>query len=213
MVVLSLLTALSLSRSASADVLTGSFSGSANVDYFQYVNAQLVKVIQARDIPAQLFFDIATETLLVPPSFGSPSVFLGISNSVYTAFAQSEPVNHDTVTIFDGIPGQSADFASARTTFIVDRYGATRTATFQLTDPTGEYIAPNGNGDPSQVMASADIPFYFSDVNGTGYQGEVSFISASLPEPSSLVEVACGALILLVYARVRAVRRRVAGIR
>jgi hypothetical protein len=80
-------------------------------------------------------------------------------------------------------------------------------ANFKLVDPTGEFIGPNGNGDPSGVHISVSLFTYSGNPYGTsGEMLSVQFQSTGVvPEPPSTVLAAFGAILIsaIVFGRSR----------
>jgi hypothetical protein len=60
--------------------------------------------------------------------------------------------------IIDGVPGQSSDLASAGMyNSVYHAWGLE--AQVELTDPSGKYLGPNGDGDPSNVLVTANYVY------------------------------------------------------
>jgi hypothetical protein len=187
-----------------ATTITGTFQGAGLVEITPYVNG-LPGMTASYSVPATLDF---TLTANGPPN-APEYLALSIANSIYslgTSSIATNPLN--TVFLFtsitDGIPGQSADSAGGYLdSFEYHAYALS--ADFSLFDPSGQFIGPNGNGDPSNVSIVADITYAKENAFGNVETVFVSF--QTVPEPTSLVLVASGALSILAFALARARQR------
>jgi hypothetical protein len=75
------------------------------------------------------------------------------------------------------------------------------TSTFSLTDPSGEYIA---GGNPADVSISANL--VRDTIKGSVTGDYINMEFQTVPEPSSIVMAASGALLVLTSVLVRARR-------
>jgi hypothetical protein len=202
-VILTLLSAVSLPGSSDASMISGSFRGYADVDINNYTilpnGQQTGSTISAQNVPATFNFYLNDYNGgNPPPGAGVASIY--IDNKVFPIGYTGDSGDSPIFPIFDGIPGKSGDYAHGEVDDVFN--GLFPAASFTLTDPTGQYIGPNGNGDPSHVTISADISIRQINESETGTStiGGVSFSTLSVPEPWSIVEAASGALVILVYA-------------
>jgi hypothetical protein len=149
---------------------------------------------------------------------GNVTLEFSLTNSVFSLNTVALPLlslsrpDYDITFITDGIPGQSGDRASAgMSSSVYHAWGLT--ASVVLTDPSGEYIGPNGDGDPSGVLVTAQYTYQPWDFSDTGQTYTVSFTTdpsadppAGVPEPSSVVLATSGALLVFTVALGRARR-------
>ena len=181
---LTTMSAIFVSTESRAGTLVGSFQGVANVQVKQYLNNQLVGYIDAYDVPATLNF-----VLYTIPGLPFGTLQLTIATSAYVASFMAP----GTASIIDGIPGQSADYANGYGT--ASDYYELETTKLALVDPSGEFIGPNGNGDPSDVAIVASMNYgTVSRVFVTGDLVVASF--QTVPEPSSIVLATIAVLVM-----------------
>ena len=147
--------------------------------------------------------------MIYDTSIGPGDYFqFGLANSVYT-FDSSQippPMPTYTTSITDGIPGQSADTALGMISASgYHQYGLD--ATMNLIDPSGEFIGPNGDGGPSNVQINMHYLYEVENLIGPVQSVIVQF--ETIPEPSSIVLLASGALLIstVAFARARRARR------
>jgi hypothetical protein len=69
-----------------------------------------------------------------------------------------------------------------------------------LFDPSGEFIGPNGDGDPSHVQISAKYTYGHENAKATGENVTAQFTNTPVPEPSSIVLATFAALLDLAVA-------------
>jgi hypothetical protein len=154
-------------------------------------------------VPSTLGFDMIYDS----SSPLSDYFAFGISNSVYTFDSGQIPPAMQmptyTTSITDGIPGQSADSALG----MISAFGYHQyylDATMNLIDPSGEFIGPNGDGDPSNVQINMHYLYEVENTMGPVQTVIVQF--ETIPEPSSMVLMASGTLLALAVAFGRARR-------
>jgi hypothetical protein len=105
--------------------------------------------------------------------------------------------------IIDGVRGQSGDLASVGMySSVYHAWGLE--ASVQLTDPSGECVGPKGNGDPTNVLVTANYVYGPLDAELNGQVITTTF--TTVPEPSSVVMAASGALLVFTVALGRARR-------
>ena len=148
-------------------MVSGSLRGYAIVDFVHAVDFQVVYQVYTY-VPATLSVSFGIVNNPFPIGREQYVNFISISDPDYSRSIRPgyDGPNDSTVNITDGIPGTSADTAFASTDVYINRYDQTIPATVNLTDPTGEYIGPNGDGDPSQVTINAYIPISSLNVLG-----------------------------------------------
>jgi hypothetical protein len=78
--------------------------------------------------------------------------------------------------------------------------GSASTASLSLFDPSGEFIGPNGDGDPSHVQISAKYTYGHENAKATGENVTAQFTNTPVPEPSSIVLATFAALLDLAVA-------------
>jgi hypothetical protein len=130
---------VSIETTTHAGSILGTFQGVADIYVQQYVDNTLVTSIAATWVPSTINFRL----------IDSPSLFamdFYIDNSVFP-YGFEGPA---ATSIIDGFPRQTADYASG-SYLLFSPYASSR-ADFNLVDPNGEYIGPNGNGDPSDIQ-------------------------------------------------------------
>jgi hypothetical protein len=197
--------ALALGTSTQAGSVTGTFQGVADIEVQQFVVGQQVgPTASYQNMPATLDF-----TITAGPSPGNGTLAFNFESAVTSLNTATLPLlslswpTYSIAFITDGIPGQSSDSASAGMDSSV-YHAWWLQAGVSLTDPTGEYIGPNGNGDPSGVTVTASYIYQPWNFEDTGQTYTVSF--TTVPEPSSIVLAASGSLLVLAVALVRARR-------
>lgn len=188
-----------------AGSISGVFHGIANIEIQQFVRGQQVGPTSSYEaMPSTLSFAITADT---NPG-GGPFQF-SLTNSVFSLDSATLPdlflsrPLYLITAITDGLPGQSADSAFASINTSVYHYWWLQ-AGVRLTDPTGQYIGPNGNGDPSGALVTAEYVYQPWDSQDTGQTYRVTFTTdppsspaAIVPEPSSVVIMAIGLLAIL----------------
>lgn len=189
-----------------AGTVSGAFQGIANIEVQKFVKGQQVSDTNYSAVPSTLNFAIAANG-----NIGSGSFQFSLTDSVFSLDSTNpdplyhiKPINPFYLTfITDGAPGQSADSASGSMRSSVYHLWYLQ-AGVRLTDPTGEYIGPNGNGDLSNVLATAQYVYQPWDSTDTGQTYTVSFTTdppvaplSIAPEPSSMVMLAIGFLAIL----------------
>jgi hypothetical protein len=196
---------LSLGTSIQAGTVTGTFLGIADIEVQQFVLGQQVGPTDSyQSVPSTLSF-----TITAGPSPGNGTLEFSLTNSVFSLNTATLPLlslsrpDYNITFITDGIPGQSGDSATAGMSSSV-YHAWWLQAGVSLTDPSGQYIGPNGNGDPSNVLVTAKYVYQPWDFSDTGQTYAVSF--TTVPEPSSVVMAASGALVILAVAFVQARR-------
>ena len=191
-VALSVVPMVSIETTTHAGSMSGTFQGVADIYVQQYVDNTLVTSIAATWVPSTINF-----SLVVSPSLSAMDFY--IDNSVFP-YGFEGPA---AASIIDGIPGQTADYASG--SYVLFSPYASSRADFNLVDPNGEYIGPNGNGDPSEVKLHMSIYELYVDPYGASTESIIVQFQ-TVPEPSSIVLAASGALIVLTVALARARR-------
>jgi hypothetical protein len=186
----------SVSTPSRADSITGTFQGFANMEVKTYEGAHLVSDNTYTSLASTINFTLYYND----PAYQSGSYFIfSISNSVFSldtsGLAGRGPYEAGGYAI-DGIPGQSADYAFATAQgFSYHTYNLA--STFQLVDPSGEFIGPNGDGDPSNVQITTNYSYNNLDTSATGQAVTTSFLTLSaIPEPSSVVLATIAALVM-----------------
>jgi hypothetical protein len=187
---LTIISALSVTAPTGAETITGTFQGNALVEVTPYINFE-PGVTTTYYEQSSLGFTLVTDQYYNYMS-------LNIHNLELSTYGQ--PESFFSYSITDGIPGQSADNISASMdiiTYHAPEYGAS----FFLTDPSGEFIGPNGNGNPSDVSVTADIYYLFANVYGATESVFIEF--HTIPEPSSIVMATSAALLILAWPILR----------
>jgi hypothetical protein len=124
-----------------------------------------------------------------------------------TAVASSPPLLISG-TIVDGVQGKTSDFLGATIPFLYGKGDVQDEATMHLSDRSGEFLGPNGNGDPSHVVAQGMVPLHDVDpFTGLGLQGTMTFSTFPVPEPGSLALLSAGAVGLCIAGMIRLKRR------
>ena len=188
---------VSLSTPSWATTITGTFEGAGLVEITPYVGG-FPGVPTFYSVPATLNFTLTADGAPSSPDY----LALNITNSVYslnTATIVTDPrfIFFLLTSITDGIPGQSADFADGIMESF-EYHAFFLSADFDLIDPSGEFIGPNGDGDPSNVSIVADITYTIENASGNVETVFVSF--HTVPEPTSLMLAASGGLSFLARA-------------
>ena len=194
----------SISTPSWAATITGTFDGAGLVEIIPYDNG-FPGVPTFYSVPATLNFTLTADGAPSAPDY----LALNITNSVYslnTATIATNPLftTFLLTSITDGIPGQSADSAFG----FLDSFGYhayALSADFDLIDPSGEFIGPNGDGDPSNVSIVADITYTIENSSGNVETVFVSF--HTVPEPTSFVLAASGVLSFSAFVLGRTIRR------
>jgi hypothetical protein len=204
---LAILTVVSVNAPSRAGTITttGSFQGVANMEVQQFVDGGLVSDVTYTNVASTINFTLAYDA----SNPGNNYMQYSINNSVYSFDTSSVPrflpPEPYTTLVVDGIPGQSADSADGTIERLDPSLGLI--ATFALADPSGEFIGPNGNGDPSDVQINASYSYHFDTTSErSGMAITTSFTAMPAPEPSSIVLAASGAMIILAVALRRARR-------
>jgi hypothetical protein len=193
---LTIISALSATSSARAGTSTGTFQGVSEIEVTPYVNnepgtpssyygSSLMNFTMTYDGPNNYYNSFAYNIANLSVSSVGPAV---IFDSL-------------SLSVTDGIPGQGADFASGGVgAFLYHSYSYE--ASFSLIDPSGEFIGPNGNGNPNNVSMNADITYSVDNYSGIV---ELVFIEfQTVPEPSSIVMATSAALLILAWPILRA---------
>lgn len=192
-----------------AETVSATFKGIADIEVQQFVSGQQIgPTATYQAVPSTLSFSITADT---NPGHG-PFQF-SLSNSVYSLNSATLPLISLSDLIYlntfviDGVPGQSRDLVSAGMQSSV-YHDWWLQAGITLTDPTGEYIGPNGNGDSSNVLVTAEYVYQPWDSTDTGKTYTVSFTTdppsdppAATPEPSSIVMMAIGLIAVIWRSR------------
>jgi hypothetical protein len=205
---------LSLGTSIQAGTVTGTFQGIADIEVQQFVLGQQVgPTASYESVPSTIGFTITAGANPGngPFQFSLTNSVLSLNTATLPLLSLSRPAYIITF-VTDGVPGQTDDSASAGMESSVYHAWALQ-AGVTLTDPTGEYIGPNGNGDPSGVLVTARYTYQPWDFSDTGQTYTVSFTTdppadppAGVPEPSSVVLATSGALLVFTVALGRARR-------
>ncbi len=192
---LAIISALSATSSARGGTSTGTFQGVSQIEVTPYVNNEPGTGSFYNYVPSVMNF---TMTYDGPNNNSFAYNISGLSVSSVGA-----PVITFSLSATDGIPGQSADFASGELgVFLYHSYSYV--TSFALSDPSGEFIGPNGNGNPSDVSMNADITYSVDNYSGIVELVFVEF--QTIPEPSSIVMATSAALLILAVAFGRARR-------
>jgi hypothetical protein len=200
---LTIISALSATSSARAGTSTGTFQGVSQIEVTPYANNEPGTTTFYSWVPSVMNF---TMTYNGPNNlYDNNSFAYNISSNIQALSVSSvdEPVVFFSLSATDGIPGQSADFASGGLdVFLYHSY--TYNTGFSLIDPSGEFIGPNGNGNSSDVSMNADITYSVDNYLGIVELVFVEF--QTIPEPSSIVMATSAALLILAVAFGRARR-------
>ena len=151
---LAIISAMSAAQTLQAATITGTFQVVEDIQVQQYDNATPVgNPVIYTDVPTVLNF---TLTAYTPTLESGGYVQYSLANSVLYFNTGNLP-GFDTgipvyfTSIVDGTPGQSADNAFGLfESSVYHLYNAI--ALFGLFDPSGEFIGPNGDGNPSDVQ-------------------------------------------------------------
>ena len=193
---LAMMSTISASTASRAGTITGTFQGVSDIEVQQIVLTQPVgSPVTYSDVRATIGFSF---------SYDDPYPHLNsfqFAGSVLSFTAVD--VGYAYFSVTDGIPGQSADQAI----FIFDAgvyHAYTLNATLRLFDPSGEFIGPNGDGDPSNVQITVGFQYDQENNSDTGYNYTVNF--TNVLEPSSIVLATIAAL-LVSSVGLRGIRR------
>jgi hypothetical protein len=192
--------------SSHAGTVSGTFQGIADIEVQQIVLGQQVgSTVTYSAVPSTLDFTITSTN----PSLYAGTLQFSLDNNIFslnTATLLSPPNNNPqyAVLILDGTPGQSGD-AAYGSVFSLAYHLWSLEAGVGLTDLTGQYIGPNGNGDPSNAQVTAKYVYEPWNNEDTGQTYTVTFTTV-VPEPSSIVMATSGALLVLAAALGRARR-------
>lgn len=188
-----LLHAATNSTSSRAEIITGTFNGyvSGVIVHTDGSAPPVVRRFQFGNDPGTFSFRMD----VFAPDLIDISVLISDKANGFGAFAQSLPLA-GTATIVDGIPGVSPDLISSSFVFLSGKGAIPGVATFELLDTSGQFLGPNGNGDRSGIFVRAEMPVHQSGGNGVGDEGFLRFSTRAVPEPSSVVMLALGAIIL-----------------
>jgi hypothetical protein len=196
--------AVTLSASAQAGTSTGTFTEFEDIAIQQVVNG--VNVGDPTDyfrVPTTLSFSVTTDEGYALPN-------LSVGNSLYSFSVSSFLAFDNLISVIDGVPGQSADVVNW-TVDVFPYHQFNLNGGFYLTDPSGEFIGPNGDGSPNDVSIQfAYTYFQVSDLNAPGapaFEDSGFMVKASVstvPEPSSIVMAVSAALLILAWPILRA---------
>jgi len=186
---LTLLSLVSLPPLSYAGIVQGTLTGTAQITEVNFAyddNAEY-------SVPATLTFYVDTSMQFF--SFSVDNSVVPVSTQIDGPFSYSVTSNSVSAS-GNGVPGG---------------YLGPTYADFSV---TYQSISPNGWISPTNATATAD---YNGDNQGPSNSStnislnfESQFQSQAVPEPSSIVLAASGALMILVYVRRRSVRRRAA---
>jgi hypothetical protein len=200
---LTIITSFSANMPSRASTIIGTFQGFTDIEIQTFVDGAPVSYVTYSQVPSTINFFLSNDSL----NPDNNNVQFSISNAVYSFNTDTVPQvprdGYNLPVITDGIPGQSADSAYGNIhaflyhAFMLD-------AGFALVDPSGEFIGPNGDGDPSNVKINASYVYSNGGNGGNGQIVTASFQTASIPEPSSIVLAASGATVILALAFQRA---------
>ena len=188
----------SVNTPSGAGTVSGTFQGTADMSVQPEVLNQLGNTTFYTDVPSTLDVTVSWDD----PNH--PSVQFSLENSVFSL--SLVPIS--PVTSIDG--SVTADSIHIDTdTLIYHLY--TLGTTIGLSDPSGQFLT--GNTDMSNVQAFVAYTDWVSNYQATGERVTASFTSnsdplAAVPEPSSIMMAASGALMALTVALVRARRAR-----
>lgn len=189
-----MLQAIPSQTSSEAGVISGSFNGFVSGTLLSVElddqNRQVFTTIKFTNDPSTCSFRLDQ---FAPIAFNG-NVSIVDNKNGFTAFAESFPFV-SSATIVDSIPGRGPDRLSAIVPFLTGTGDTQDVANFDLRDDTGQFIGPNGNGDPSHVFLQARVPLFISDLSkGTATFGDLTFSTQAVPEPSSVMLLGLGAL-------------------
>jgi hypothetical protein len=199
---LAIISALSATSSARAGTSTGTFQGVSQIEVTPYVNNEPGTSTFYSWVPSVMNF---TMTYDEPNSFYNNSFAYNISSNIQTLSVSSVgvPPYFFLLSVTDGISGQSADLASG-TLGSALYHGYNYVTSFDLSDPSGEFIGPNGNGNPSDVSMNADITYSVLNTQEIVESVFIEFQTITIPEPSSIVMATPAALLILAWPSLRA---------
>jgi hypothetical protein len=192
---------VALSASAQAGTSTGTFTEFSDIGIQQVVNGLDVGgVTNYSRVPTTLAFSIMSDNSYFYPQ-------LTVSNSLYSFTVTFNLISQNEISVVDGIPGQSAD--SVTLLMNINLYhDYNLNGQFYLTDPSGEFIGPNGNGSPDDVSVSFAYTYFQVSSIGPGSFGDSGFMAtasvSTIPEPSSIVMATSAALLILAWPILRA---------
>jgi hypothetical protein len=213
-----------VNTSSRAGTVSGTFGGIADIEVQQFVRGQQVgPTVNYQAVPSTLNFTITANS-----EIGSGPFQFSLTNNVFSLDSSKPDPLYNVIPqdpfyltfITDGVPGQSKDLASGDVTSSVYHLFGFQ-AGVALTDPTGQYIGPNGNGDPAGVLVTAEYVYAPWDSQDTGQTYTVKFTTdppadpppsrgfgpaAIVPEPSSVVMAVCGVVFVFSVALGRARR-------
>jgi hypothetical protein len=200
---LTIISALSATSSARAGTSTGTFQGVSQIEVTPYVNYEPGTTTFYSWVPSVMNFTMTYNGPTNLYNENNNSFAYNISSNIQALGVSSvDPLAFFfSLSATDGIPGQSADSASG--SFQAFQYHTYSYSTsFALFDPSGEFIGPNGNGNPSNVSMIADITYVFANYGGITESVFVEF--QTIPEPSSIVMATSAALLILAWPILRA---------
>ena len=184
-----------------ATSISGTFYGETTITVTTFILGAVDTMVTYNNIPSTFTFAVVENA---PPPYYNGGMIFNLQNDVHSF--DWEDVNWlASTSIVDGIPGESADYAMA-SVYILEVKSVYLLLAINLYDPSGEFIGPNGDGDPSNVQISADYEQQFvqGDDSGTRYSAEFT----SIPEPSSIVLVMSGTLLVSAVSFARWRRRQ-----
>jgi hypothetical protein len=150
--VLAIMSAIFASTASWAETITGTFQVVEDIQVQQYDNATPIgNPVTYTDVPTIFNF---TLTAYTPTPTGGGYVQYSLVNSILsfnTNLVPNSLMSQYLSSIVDGIPGQSADEAYGVVASSAYRVHSL-IAQFGLFDPSGEFIGPNGDGNPSDVQ-------------------------------------------------------------
>ena len=178
-------------------IFSGDVPVVADISYQQYVNNVLVTSINETNVPSTLSFTAG---------------FVGFQGVLMLDLESNVPVpfelNTNLAMIFwtDGIPGISADNLTATVDYNTE-YGG-YAGTLNLVDPTGEFIGPNGDGSISGVRVTGGFSEFSASPEGTSSNNGAIEFQTVVPEPSSIVLLVSGLVLIAAVAFTRACQVR-----
>jgi hypothetical protein len=193
---------VALSASAQAGTSTGTFTEFSDISIQQVVNGQDVGgVTNYSGVSTTLAFSLVNDG----DGYFYPQLTVG--NSLYSFAVPPFLAYPYQISVVDGIPGQSADIVSW--SVIVSMYHEYNAeGYFYLTDPSGEFIGPNGDGSPDDVSVQFTYTYFqISNFQDSGFIATASV--STIPEPSSIVMAISGALVMLAVNFSRKRRRKI----
>ena len=182
------------SQALQAATITGTFQVIEDIQVQQYDNTTPIgNPVTYTDVPTIFNFTLTAYTPL--PTFAGYAQY-SLDNSVLP-FNTSDLHEPDfgacsyLTSIFDGIPGQSAHYTAAVVqSAFYHLYNLI--AQFYSFDPSGEFIGPNWNGNPSEVEIVGQYTFNQRNSEAIGPITTVTF--TTVPEPPSSVLATIAAL-------------------